>query len=699
MKKSILTLVCLLTLTVLFSVCIFAGKQTDIAVLIPNENGDEIKISPVDRVFYLPSSVDITSIQFDTTEAISYTASGTSGTLQAGEALDISSCATTDEQGTACYRITLTVNGTQTLYTLYHDDTLSSVFVSTSVGRQALDYDKTYRDQNAQIVILNKDGSAEYSDLTEQTESEIKGRGNATFTYMKKPYQIKLSSKTDLFGMGKAKTWILLANYTDQSMLHNALGFTLGDALNLPYNIDYRFVHLYMDGEYRGLYMITEKVQIGDERVDIADLEKATEKANPDVELEHTDTRTITSGSLIQNSILTSYTYCEDVESPDDITGGYLVELDFRGDQEPCYFTTENGLIYAIKSPEYASREEVEYIAGLFADMEEAIYSDTGYNRKGIHYSEYIDMESFAGVYTVQELMKNWDAYLGSMFFFKDADENDETAKIYMGPLWDLDNTLGNINFNYEFGQDVTYLWAQNGVFQDYVRTFAKNLMEHDDFRYEVAQQYAVAYSAVQSALDENGWMAESVSEIQKGVMMDRTRWKLYDSNSWLLSQYGYKSSVKFVQFKDYGSPADDTKDTALGFMRYFLSARAEALLSSIGTADMPTPPTPPTPPEESSSSSSTSETTSSEPPTESSTAESTETESATAESTCESTTAESTEESVNPEETTPPTENPSERDHTSCEANIFAKIWNAIMNFFRKLFGKPELCVCGKER
>ena len=61
---------------------------------------------------------------------------------------------------------------------------------------------------------------------------------------------------------------------------------------------------------------------------------------------------------------------------------------------------------------------------------------------------EYIDMESFAGVYTVQELMKNWDAYTGSMFFFKDADQNGDRAKIYMGPLWDLDNTLGNIRFD-----------------------------------------------------------------------------------------------------------------------------------------------------------------------------------------------------------------------------------------------------------
>jgi hypothetical protein len=467
--------------------------------------------------------------------------------------------------------------------------------------------------------------------------------------------------------MGKAKTWILLANYTDQSMLHNALGFTLGDALNLPYNIDYRFVNLYVDGEYRGLYMLTEKVQIGDNRVDITDLEGATEDANPDMDLEDGDSRMVTSGALIENTILESYTYCEGIQSPADITGGYLVELDGYGLSEPSHFVTENGNIYSVKSPEYASREEVEYIAGLFADMEEAIYSDTGYNRKGIHYTEYIDMESFAGVYTVQELMKNWDAYTGSMFFFKDADQNGDRAKIYMGPLWDLDNTLGNIRFDKYFFDDTSFLWAQNGVFQNYVRTFAKNLMEHTDFQYEVAEQYAVAYSTVQSALAENGWFAESAEEIRGGVMMDRTRWKLYDSNSWLLSQYGFKSSVKFIQFEDYGTAFDTTKDTALGFMRYYLSARAEALLSSIGTAETPPPITPP-----SGNESSTDET---KPP----------------ESTSDT--------SSVPQVPTEPSqgEGPT-TSHENCTSGFLANLWNAICNFFRRLFGKPEICVCGKQ-
>ena len=113
----------------------------------------------------------------------------------------------------------------------------------------------------------------------------------------------------------------------------------------------------------------------------------------------------------------------------------------------------------------------------------------------------------------------------------------------------------------------------------------------------------------------------------------------------------------------------DETKDTALGFMRYFLSARADALLSSIGEADEPPPLTPP------------------------------ETESSTETKPSEST----SDISSSPEEPTEkPTEPPQaeipEDSHENCTAGGFATFWNAIVNFFRRLFGKPEICVCGKE-
>lgn len=582
--------VCFFVFSVLLSLHVFAAEDITVTQALPN--GEYIAISHTERVFYLPSSVDIKTLSLAFEGTLSYTVNGETHTLTSGDVLDLTPALTVDARGGECYILTLTLSGKSRTFTFYHGANLPSVFVATSKGISDIDSNKNVRDKEASIVMLSSDGDIEYNDSISGTKSEIKARGNATFTYLKKPYQIKLGEKTAIFGMEKAKTWILLANYTDQTAIHNALAFELGDALSIPYNIDYRFVNLYIDGEYRGLYMITEKVQVDQNRVDIADLEKENENANDGKAGDEFSIAEQTGGEVVERSILSYYTYASDMKSPEDITGGYIVELDNnRGLSEPCHFVTENGNVYTVKAPEYASREEMEYIAELFADMEEAIFSADGYNRKGIHYSEYIDMESFAAIYTAQELLKNWDAYLSSMFFFKAADENGERAKIYMGPLWDMDNTLGNINFNDEFGQDTAYLWAQNGVFQDLKRDFAKNLMRHEDFQSVVEKTYATAYLAITDYLSEGGWLEKTVDTILPSVTMDRTRWKLYDANAWLLNQAGRKSSVKFVQFKEYGTAHDETQNTALGFMRYYLTSRMDALLSLIGSGEVPTPP------------------------------------------------------------------------------------------------------------
>ena len=79
-------------------------------------------------------------------------------------------------------------------------------------------------------------------------------------------------------------------------------------------------------------------------------------------------------------------------------------------------------------------------------DMEDALYSDTGYNYLGKHYSEYCDVDSMLKVYAVNEITKNWDSYVGSTFFHKDRDKDGKTALIYGGPVWDYDNAFANLN-------------------------------------------------------------------------------------------------------------------------------------------------------------------------------------------------------------------------------------------------------------
>ena len=593
MKKTLTLLIVTLVLMLSLSLFAFASSAPEVQITV-NAGGESIVLAPSGGVFYLPSAADVTKLSLSFTGELSYKNAdgGFSGTLTDGQTLDLTKAKAADERGVPCYKLTLSQGSASADFTFYSDKSLSSVFVNTSQGLSYVESNKNNRDKGAKITVVGADGALEYSDTAASTVSEIKGRGNATFGYYKKPYQIKLASKTALLGMDKSKTWILLANYTDQSALHNALAFTLGGALGVPYNIEYRFVNLYIDGDYRGLYMICEKVQIDSARVDITDLEKATEKENDGVELGDLPISKVKDGYLIRSTIVTEYQYVNNIKDPADITGGYLVELDNNyGTAEPCYFKTENGNVYVVKSPEYASRAQVEYIAQIFAEMEEAIYSETGKNSKGKHFSEYMDMESFSAVYTVQELMKNWDAYTSSMFFFKDADKGGAQSKVYMGPLWDLDNTLGNINFNKDYGTDTAYLWAQDGVFNNVVRTLAKNLMKHYDFQAVNAETYADAYSAVQSYLAPGGWFEQESELIYDSVMMDRTRWEMYDSERWLLNSWGNKSSVKFVQFADYGEHDDKDSSSALGFMRYYLSERAEALKQSIGTVTAEKPP------------------------------------------------------------------------------------------------------------
>ena len=586
MKKLFTILFLTVTMLCLFSVCVLAAADAP-AVVVTAENGELPHVLPIDSTYYLPSCADVRALRFDA--ALSLADGDGVRTLSAGEALDLSPYLAADKNGEPCYRLTLIVGGAEKTFVFYHDPSLPSLLIQTSKGLSFVEASKENRDKDAEVLLLDANGSVCYSDADEESTSELKGRGNATWSYYKKPYQLKLGKKTALLGMEKSKTWILLAGYTDQSALHNALAFTLAEDLRVPFAIDYRFVNLYIDGAYRGLYMLCEKVQIDESRVDIRDLEKENEDANPDDDPEDFTVKTVSSGALIDGTNLQYFTYCEGMASPEDITGGYLVELDnIRGASEPCRFQTKNGNIYVVKSPEFASREEMEYVAALFADMEEAIYSETGYNRKGIHYGEYIDVESFSAIYVCQELLKNWDAYLSSMFFFKDADTNGKTAKIYMGPLWDMDNTLGNINFNLDFGTDTAYLWAQNGIFQSYHRGFAKNLMKHADFARTVQKTYHAAYASAERYLREGGWLERTVSEIRPAVTMDRVRWQMGEMNRWLLNAAGYKTSVKFVWFRDYGTAFDETKDTALGFMRYYLSERMEALLLSLGGGSLP---------------------------------------------------------------------------------------------------------------
>ena len=269
--------------------------------------------------------------------------------------------------------------------------------------------------------------------------TQIKGRGNSTWKSVKKPYQIKTETKVDLLATGdnnnSSKTWVLLTNYADPSLLRNTISLNLGQALGLEKNIQCTPVDLYYDGEYRGSYLLTEKVEIGNGRVDIVDLEDKNKEVNAQTDIESLPTST----SVTANGAV--FTFCDGMKCPEDISGGYLLEMDYpdRALEEICYFRTTRGQHIVVKSPEYASKEEMEYISTIYQEYEDAVYNGGVNPYTGKLYSDYVDAESTAIYYLVNEFSKTKDFFNSSAYLYKNAGED----KLYMGPLWDFDSGYG----------------------------------------------------------------------------------------------------------------------------------------------------------------------------------------------------------------------------------------------------------------
>ncbi len=559
----------------LFVLALFIGALSinayDIAV--QDENGNVYNHD--NYQFYLPSHISPTEVELlvDSDTTFSYLNNGEFISITSGQKIDVTPFNIgTDEVPN--YMMQMKINDLDGFLLFRFASSLPSVYVETSVGSQnIIEYE--YKDTGAKTTITNKNGVIEYKD-TQTGNSEFKIRGNTTRDYAKKPFQLKLSEKGDLFGMGRSKTWILLANYLDQSLLRNSVMYEIGKYLGMQ-TCDFTSVDLYIDGYYHGIYLLCEKVQISSNRLNIHELEKDNDLLNSTYNQYATH---VTSGDLINTTILTQYSYIDGVTNPSDITGGYLVELDNNYyKDELCYFTTENGNHYVIKSPEYASRQEVEYIARLFAEMEEAIMSYDGYNSVGKHYSDYIDIDSFAVAYIVAELGRNYDAGSSSMYFYKDRDVDGQTSKIFKGPLWDCDNTLGNIHKN--SASSTEGYWAQE-------RSIWAGLTQKSEFNALVTEKFENAYDYIFDMIDKDGFIDKEVEKIGSSIYMEQKLWGTNSYSRWPLyydgTHYDKWQNMQVFNFVSvYSQGNNENSSTVIGYLCEHIEARANWLASEWG--------------------------------------------------------------------------------------------------------------------
>ena len=274
------------------------------------------------------------------------------------------------------------------------------------------------------IQIWNAGGlNGTYADV------QMKGRGNSTWGYAKKPYAIKLNKKAEVLGMKKHKRWCLLANYLDHTCMRNAVAFEIARQMpGLAWTPSGRFVDLVMNGEYRGNYYLCEQIKVDENRVDIAEI------APTDI-------------------------------SGEAVTGGYLFELDTYYDEQFKFHTTYRYMPVQFKDPdEDIAAEQFDYVKDYFNKIEAILYAGAAGN-----VFDYIDLDSFIDWFLVNTLTGNREPKHPKSAYMN----KDRGGKLKAGPVWDYDwetfipNNEGLINTS-----DMWY----DALFQN--ETFVKRLKE-----------------------------------------------------------------------------------------------------------------------------------------------------------------------------------------------------------------------------
>lgn len=291
----------------------------------------------------------------------------------------------------------------------------------------------------------------------DDVDMKIRGRGNNSWGYPKKSYKFKLDKKENLFGLasGKQKVWVLLANQCDQSLQRNHVAFELGRFFEglewMPGSVS---VDLYINGEYVGVYLLAEDIKVSGNRVDIYD------------------------------------------ENRDEVDIGYLLELSNYAEGDVISAGWRSYMIHSdLSEANSIKKKQMSFIQDYVNDCFNALLN--GDEEKC---DKLIDLDSLVAAYLVEETTKNLDSQWDSFYLYKD-----KGGKLFFGPLWDFDLSLGNANEGEETISDI-FVGSGRGSGGGQTTWFAL-AMQHEWFRQRVADVWKATYSSIatipQYILDE----------------------------------------------------------------------------------------------------------------------------------------------------------------------------------------------------
>ena len=420
---------------------------------------------------YLPGSADVSQLRFSW-ENTSVTVTRDGETLESGAA----PVAAVDSSVT--FKVT---KGAALAYV-----TIKTVQGSADVEAMFLELDESL----GTIDAMNSDDIHETSCYGKAICGDvgkfisIKGRGNSTWEFSKKPYNITFYKKGDfdkkdkaeLIPGVKAKKWSLLANYLDNSLLRNKIALDLADAMGI--GLPSRFVDVWMNGEYLGNYLLTPK----------------KDYLAPD------------GGFMLDNDHIPAETDQFQIEGMHDMLLKHnRINIEDIGDD-----AADQGVDQA-------------YIEAYF---NEAFAALTDYETE--NYQNYFDIDSWAKMFLMIEVSKTYDCYAGNFLMHRDGLTPDD--KLIAGPAWDYDIAFGRTLHKFLVGVSEPVQLNAEGWYNDSVGLFAvdkpvsllQELGKHASFMTRVAQiynEYQAAFADITANVDRQQAL------LRGSAMMNNVRW------------------------------------------------------------------------------------------------------------------------------------------------------------------------------
>ena len=351
-------------------------------------------------------------------------------------------------------------------------------------------------------IINNNSGTNNIEDVFNDYNGRItiEKRGNSSQEQEKSPYRFETiddngeNNNVKLLGLPEENDWILYAPWSDKSLMRNVLIYSLSNDMG-RYAPRSEFVELYLNNEYRGVYVLMEKIKRDKNRVAIS--------------------------SLDPNS-----------NSGDNLTGGYILKFDWAetGDNNGGFFSLIDGMRYNYHypKPDEISSEQESYIQSFINSYENIMNSNKYNSEQG--YSKFIDIGSFVDFIILQEISRNVDAYGLSTYIYKDKESINNM--LTAGPIWDFNHGFGNCDYYKAWetdGWNISYTYED----MDQRAFWWLKLWNDDNFKEMIKDRYKVLRKSILSTTNINTKVDQYVSELGNSVNKNFTKWPILGEYIW----------------------------------------------------------------------------------------------------------------------------------------------------------------------